>query len=114
MAEDITRNGISGSNQHDIGYEGEYRVIYDDITLGTYDNASDGNGNTFNVLDIYGFSRLGIVTVNVKAAGYVAQYDYDNNSIRVYQAGADGSALSEVSAGTALNIDLRVEIRGIE
>lgn len=112
MAEDITKNGVA-AGKHDIAAEGQYRVIYDDITLGTYDNATDGNGNAFDPTVEYGFSRLGIVNVNVQAAGYVAQYDYDNGSIRVYEsAGAEG-ALTEVAQGETLNIDLRVEIRGM-
>lgn len=117
MAEDITKNGVA-AGKDDISYEGEYRVVYDEITLGTYDNAGDGAGNGFDPTMEYGFSRLGIVHVEVEAAGYVAQYDYDNYSIRVYQQANDGTgtagdALVEVPAGTALNIDLRVEIRGM-
>lgn len=118
MPEDITRNGVAGQSDHDIAYEGQYRVVYDEITLGTYDNAADGNGNTFNVREIYGLSRLGIVHVQVDAAALTAQYDYTNNAIRLYRQANDGTGsaedpLTEVSAGSVLNVDLRIEVRGM-
>lgn len=115
--EDITRNGVA-AGKNDREHEGGTTVIYDELALGTYDNAGDGAGNSFDPRDVYGFGRIGIVTVQVIAAGYIAQYDYDNNSIRVYQQANDGTgtagdALVEVAAGTALNIDLRLEVRGM-
>lgn len=106
--ESITRNGVA-AGKHDVAAEGQYRVVYDSVTLGDYDSANDGAGNTFDPTASYGFSRLGIVHVEVEAASYEAQYDYANNSIRVYNL-SDGS---EVTQGTTLNIDLRVEIRGM-
>lgn len=116
--EDITRNGIAGRGDHDIEYEGDTKVIYDEITLGTYDNAADGNGNLFHVLQIYGYDRLKIVHVEVAdGTPVVAQYDYINNAIRLFRQANDGTGtaddpLTEVSAGTAMNVDLRVEVRG--
>ena len=117
MAEDITHNGVAALDRHDIVAEGATRVVYDEITLGTYDANNDGAGNAFDPTFEYGFGRIGIVTVHVVGAGYVAQYDYDNRSIRVYQQANDGTGtagdpLVEVPQGETLNIDIRVEVRG--
>lgn len=115
--ESLTRNGVA-AGKNDRENEGGTTVIYDDYTLGTYDDAADGAGNAFDPRDVYGFGRIGIVNVQVHGDhGYIAKYDYDNNSIRVYAQANDGTgtaedALVEVGAGTVLNIDLRMEIRG--
>lgn len=108
MAEDITRQGVA-AGKHEIEYEGDNRVVYDEVTLGTYDSAADGNGNTYNVLDTYGFSRVKAVHVEVvDGQPYIANYDMANNAILVYA--LDGTG--EVAAATALNVDLRIEVRG--
>lgn len=109
MAEDITHDGVAARDKHDIAAEGPTRVIYDEITLGTYDASNDGTGNTFDPGFEYGFSRLGIVHCEVVAASYEAQYDYQNNSIRVYNL-SDGT---EVAQGTTLDISIRIEVRGM-
>jgi len=46
--------------------------------------------------------------------GYVAQYDYTNEKIEVYEAGADGAALDEVANTTNLSsLYVRVLAYGI-
>lgn len=116
--EDITRNGVAGG-KHDVEQEGNTRTVYDEVVLGTYDNAADGNGNAFNIPNVYGFSRLKKVDVQVAdGSGYKAAYDYVNDSIRVFAQANDGTGtaedpLTEVAAGTALNITLRIEARGM-
>lgn len=108
--EDITLNGVSPTGQHEPHYGDEKRV-YDEVTLGSYDNASDGNGNSLDVARIYGFARLLNVEIEVlgaDAADYYARYDYTNNSVLVFN--QDGTG--EVAQGTALNIDLRLRVEG--
>lgn len=107
-SEDITLNGIEPVGRQESHYGDEKRV-YDNVTLGNYDNANDGNGNSFDVSQVYGFARLLHVDVQVDGTdAYYARYDYTNNSIRVFNA-SDGS---EVAQGTTLNIDLRLRIEG--
>lgn len=107
-AEGITTNGVPPTGRHESHY-GDEKVTYTDITLGDYDVSNDGNGNSFDVAVIYGFSRLLFVEVQVKGTdAYYARFDYANNTIRVFNA-SDGT---EVAQGTTLDIDLRVRIIG--
>ena len=108
MGEDITHNGVAARDRPEHVTEGTSRVTYDEITLGTYDANNDGAGNAFDPTFEYGHGRIRAVHLNVEAASYEAQYDYDNRSIRVYNI-SDGT---EVAQGTALDIDIRVEVRG--
>lgn len=106
--EDITLNGVSPTGQHEPHYGDEKRV-YDNVTLGDYDSDDDGDGNSFDVASIYGFSRLLHVDVVIDGTdAYYARYDYENRSIRVFDIN-DGS---EVSQGTTLDLDLRVRVEG--
>ena len=106
--ESITLNGVSPTGQHEPHYGDEKRV-YDEVTLGDYDSADDGTGNTIDVSQIYGFARLLHVDVQVDGTdAYYARYDYTNNSIRVFNAN-DGS---EVAQGTTLDLDLRLRVEG--
>jgi len=115
--EDVTLNGVSPTGQHEPHY-GDEKAVYDEVTLGDYDNDNDGNGNSFDVAAIYGFARVLFVEVQVLGAdGYVARYDYTNDSIRVFQQANDGTGsagdeLVEISQGTTLDIDLRVRVVG--
>lgn len=116
--EDITLNGISPRGTHEPHYSDE-KVVYDEVTLSTYDNANDGNGNSLDVSSIYGFSRLLFVETQVLGSdGFVARWDYTNDSIRVFAQDNDGSGgagdqLSEVSQGTTIDIDIRLRIVGV-
>lgn len=107
--EDITLNGVEPVGRHEPHY-GDEKVVYDEVTLANYDNASDGNGNDFDVSQIYGFSRLFLVDLEVLGTdAYEARYDYTNNSILVLDLSSSGA---EVSQGTTLNIDIRVRVIG--
>lgn len=39
--------------------------------------------------------------------GYVGQYDYTNKKVLVYEAGADGAPLDEVTSGDLSSINMR-------
>ena len=41
--------------------------------------------------------------IDTETSGYVAQYDYSNEKVEVYEAGADGAALDEVADTTNLS-----------
>lgn len=108
MAESITRNGIEPVGRHEPHY-GDEKVVYDEVTLGDYDADDDGNGNSYDLMTSYGFSRLLLVEVQVLGgAAYEARYDYTNESI-VVLALSDGT---EPAQGTTLDIDLRLRIVG--
>lgn len=108
MSEDITRNGVEPVGRHEPHY-GDEKIVYDSVTLGDYDADDDGGGNTYDVARVYGFARLLYVHVQVDGDdSYEARYDYENNSIRVFDL-SDGS---EVTQGTTLGIDLRLRIVG--
>jgi len=104
MAENITRNGMQPTGRHEPHYGDEKRV-YDEVTLDDY---SDG-GNDYDVTQTYGFARLLNVDVQVLGAEpYAARYDYENNSIRVFDLGSG----DEVEEGTELGLDLRLRVEG--
>ena len=106
--EDITLNGVPPKGEYERAY-GDEVTIYDNITLGDYDSANDGNGNSYDVPAIYGLARLLYVDVTVDGSdAYYARYDKSNSAIRVYDI-TDGS---EVIQGTTLNIDLNVRAVG--
>jgi hypothetical protein len=109
MPQSMTQNGVAAGKQ-DREQEGATTVIYDDWTLSDYDPDSDGTGNDFDPRQVYGFSRLDTVEVYVAdGQPYHAQYDYDENVIRLYA--LDGTG--EVGNNTTVNVDLRVNVRGM-
>ena len=44
-----------------------------------------------------------MVVCDTESSGYVAQYDYSNEKIEIYEAGADAAALDEVANTTDLS-----------
>lgn len=108
MPQDMTHVGVA-SGKKDRENEGATEVVYDVWTLATYDPDSDGTGNDFDPNFVYGFSRVHKVNVTVEdGSPYVAQFDHDDNCVRLYA--LDGTG--EVGNATAVNVDLRFEVRG--
>lgn len=108
MAEGITRNGIEPIGRHEPHF-GDEKTVYEEVTVDTYDANSDGNGNTFDLSNVYGFARVLFVNVAVTdGSAYQARYDYTNNSIRLFNL-SDGS---EVSQGTAVDATVRLRVVG--
>ena len=108
MAESISRNGIAPRGLHEPHY-GDEKAVYDEVNLGDYDADDDGAGNSYDVATTYGFARLLFVEVQVLGDdSYEARWDYENDSIRVFDL-ADGT---EVAQGTTLDIDLRLRVVG--
>ena len=50
-----------------------------------------------------GFTALHMVVADTEDSGYVAQYDYSNEKLAMYEAGADAAALDEVANTTDLS-----------
>tara|TARA_R110000824_G_scaffold224120_1_gene411804 strand:- start:193 stop:525 length:333 start_codon:yes stop_codon:yes gene_type:complete len=60
-----------------------------------------------------GFKDIHMVVCDAESSGYVAQYDYTNEKIEVYEAGADAAALDEVANTTDLSaLYIRVLVYG--
>lgn len=97
---------------------GPYTAKSSVIEIDTYDSAADGNGEAFDVSKEFGMHRL--VDWNIKPEngdGYVVQWDNVNESFRVYQQANDGTGtagdtLTEVAAGTVLDLKLRATFIG--
>ena len=81
------------------------------LTLTVPGNASDvagvpGNNKyviktaTFDASYDTGGEELTATTLSVENSGYVAQYDYTNSKIVLYEAGADAAILDEVADTT--------------
>ena len=61
-----------------------------------------------------GFKSIHVVLAHGEDSGYVPQYDYTNEKMAVYEAGADGAALDEVANTTDLSaLYIRVVAYGI-
>lgn len=99
-----TRQGIS-AGKHDIEQHGHDRVVKDRVTVNDYVTG----GIALNPALVYGFTRITHVSVDVAVSGtYTARYDYDNNTVLVYNLG-DGT---EVADATTLDIDVVIRIEG--
>tara|TARA_R100000234_G_C4849208_1_gene114401 strand:+ start:90 stop:425 length:336 start_codon:yes stop_codon:yes gene_type:complete len=79
-----------------------------------FDSSYPTGGESLSAADL-GFTALHMVIVQAESTlGYVAQYDYTNEKIEVYEAGADGAALDEVANTTNLSsLYVRVLAYGI-
>ena len=83
-ASDMT--GVPGNNKYVIK-----RVQFDS----SY--ATNGEALTATTL---GLESLHIMIISMEKSGYVAQYDYSNEKVLLYEAGADGAILDEVGNTT--------------
>jgi hypothetical protein len=60
-----------------------------------------------------GLESIHIVLLSMENSGYVAQYDYTNSKIALYEAGADGAILDEVASTTNVSaVSVRVLVFG--
>tara|TARA_R100001082_G_scaffold23708_2_gene11581 strand:+ start:1168 stop:1500 length:333 start_codon:yes stop_codon:yes gene_type:complete len=60
-----------------------------------FDDSYPTGGESLTAGDL-GFTDIHAVMIDTETSGYVAQYDYSNEKVEVYEAGADGAALDEV------------------
>ena len=78
----------------------------------TFDSSYPTNGEGFTPSDV-GMRDFESVCFSGDSSGYVPQFDYTNEKIKMYEAGADGAALDEVANGTDLSsVSCRVIIHG--
>jgi len=78
-----------------------------------FDDSYPTGGEAVSAGDL-GFKSLHMVICDTESSGYVAQYDYSNEKIEMWEAGADGAALDEVANTTDLSaVYVRVLAYGI-
>ena len=67
-----------------------------------FDSSYPTNGESLTATDL-GLESIHIVIIDTESSGYLAQYDYTNSKVEVYEAGADAAALDEVANTTDLS-----------
>ena len=67
-----------------------------------FDDSYPTGGESVTAGDL-GFTAIHMVVCDTESSGYVAQYDYSNEKIEIYEAGADAAALDEVANTTDLS-----------
>ena len=87
---------VPGNASDVAGVPGNNKYV---IKTATFD-ASYATGGEELTATTLGFESLHIVLLSVENSGYVAQYDYTNSKIALYEAGADAAILDEVADTT--------------
>ena len=98
----------------DTEFVGQMRTRIVDVDITNYDDDAAGDGEAFSPKDA-GLNRFKHVSAEVNPGSgsatnevnAVAQYDWENESIRLYYGGTDGDELSEVGS----NADEGAEVR---
>lgn len=65
----------------------------------TFDSSYATGGEALTAVTL-GLESVHIVLLSMENSGYVAQYDYTNSKVALYEAGADGAILDEVANTT--------------
>jgi|TARA_Y100000114_G_C11705298_1_gene300606 hypothetical protein len=89
MAITITNPGSSADVP---GVSGNIKYVIKDIT---FDDSYPTGGEGLSATQL-GLEEVYIVLISQKSDGYVVQYDYSNEKLEIYEAGADGAALDEL------------------
>lgn len=83
----------------DTEFAGAMKVRTATIDITNYDSDSNGDGESVTPNDL-GMNRFIFQDVGiVDNTGMTAQYDETNQAVRLYYAGTDGNAFSEVTSG---------------
>lgn len=108
MANSITRDGVE--------FAGAMEVRFFDVDITNYDSDGSGDGEAFSPSDA-GMQRFQNVVCTVKpnagsgattALNAVAQYDYANESIRLYHSGGADGEMAEASSNADEGAVVRV------
>ena len=81
-----------GSSSPVVGVPGNVKYVIKDIT---FDDSYPTGGEGLSATQL-GLEEVYIVLISQKSDGYVVQYDYTNEKLEIYEAGADGAALDEL------------------
>ena len=86
---------VPGNTMDVAGVPGNNKYVIKTATFsGTYAGAS------LTATDL-GLESIHILIAQSESGGYVAQYDYTNATLDLFEAGADGAALDEASGTVA-------------
>ena len=98
------------SNARDnTGVPGDMRYTIKTIT---FDNSYPTGGESISAADV-GLESIALVLLSPDHNGYVAQFDYSNSKISLWEAGADGAALDEFgNTGDASAVVVRAMFYG--
>ena len=79
-----------------VGVPGNNKYV---IKTCTFDDSYATGGESLTATTL-GLESLHILLLSIENSGYVAQYEYTNSKIALYEAGADGAILDEVGNTT--------------
>ena len=79
-----------------VGVPGNNKYV---IKTATFDSSYATGGEALTATTL-GLESIHIVLLSIENSGYVAQYDYTNSKIVLYEAGGDGAILDEVGNTT--------------
>ena len=100
----FTESGLT-AGKRDIEYQGHNRVVITSGVIGDYET----DGVSFDPSLETGHSRESVVIVHVEDdSGYVARYDYDERSIRLFGI-SDGA---EPEDAETVNVPVRLRVEG--
>ena len=85
-----------GNDSDVVGVPGNNKYV---IKTCTFDSSYATGGEALTATTL-GLESLHILLLSIENSGYVAQYDYTNSKIALYEAGADGAILDEVGNTT--------------
>ena len=77
----------------------------------TWDGGTYETGGTAFTIPAIPLAKISIIILN-PVDGYVLTYDYANETIQVWEAGADGAALDEFTNGEAIALVSRYLVIG--
>ena len=87
---------VPGNASDMAGVPGNNKYV---IKTATFDSSYATGGETLTATTL-GLESIHFIALSMENSGYVAQYDYTNSKIVLYEAGADGAILDEVGNTT--------------
>ena len=87
---------VPGNASDMAGVPGNNKYV---IKPATFDSSYATGGETLTATTL-GLESIHFIALSMENSGYVAQYDYTNSKIVLYEAGADGAILDEVANTT--------------
>ena len=87
---------VPGNASDMAGVPGNNKYV---IKTATFDSSYATGVETLRATTL-GLESIHFIALSMENSGYVAQYDYTNSKIVLYEAGADGAILDEVANTT--------------
>ena len=100
---------VPGNASDMVGVPGNNKYV---IKTCTFDSSYASGGEALTATTL-GMEQIHFVALSMENSGYVPQYDYTNEKIALYEAGADGAILDEVANTTDVSaVVVRVLVFG--